>query len=55
VLGKFGYEGVRAVAIDQDWTALRFRNAENIKKMTRSFAMSETGKKKVAATKRTSR
>lgn len=54
-LGKLGYEGVRAVAIDKDWTALRFRNAENIKKMTRSFAMSETGMKKVAATKRTSR
>ncbi len=54
VLGKQVYEGVRAIAIDEDWTALRFRNAENIKKMTRSFAMSETGKKKVAATKRTS-
>ena len=55
VLGKQGYEVVRAVAIDDDWTALRFRNAENIKKMTRSFAMSETGKKKVAAANGTSR
>lgn len=55
ILGKHGYEPVRAIAIDEDWSALRFRNVENIKKMTRSFAMSETGKKKVAATKRTSR
>jgi hypothetical protein len=55
VLGKLGYEGVRAVAIDEDWSALRFRNAEYIKKMTRSFAMSESGKNKVAATKRTAR
>lgn len=55
LLGKLGFEGVRAVAIDEDWSALRFRNAENIKKMTRSFAMSETGKKKVAAAKRTMR
>jgi len=55
VLGKLGYEGVRAVAIDEDWSALRFRNAENIKKMTRSFAMSETGKKKVALLKKSTR
>lgn len=53
VLGKHDYEPVRAIAIDEDWSALRFRNAENIKEMIRSFAMSETGKKKVAAAKRT--
>ncbi len=40
------------VAIDEDWSALRFRKAENIKTMTRGFAMSETGKKKVAAEKK---
>ena len=51
-LGKAGYEPVRAVAIDEDWSALRFRNPANIKKMTRSFAMTETGKKKVAANKK---
>ncbi len=51
-LGKAGYEPVRMVAVDEDWSALRFRNAENIKKMTRSFAMSDTGKKKVAAAKK---
>lgn len=53
-LGKHGYEPVRAVAIDEDWSALRFRRAEHIKKMTRSFAMTETGKKKVAVSKKIS-
>ncbi|HOX82237.1 MAG TPA: hypothetical protein PLJ60_05405 [Chryseolinea sp.] len=51
-LGKAGYEPVRAVAIDEDWSALRFRNPEHIKKMTRSFAMTKVGKKKVAASKK---
>jgi hypothetical protein len=52
VLGKFGFEPVRMVAIDEDWSALRFRKPENIKKMTRSFAMTAEGKKKVAAAKK---
>lgn len=30
-LGKLGFEPVRMVAIDEDWSALRFRKAENIK------------------------
>lgn len=51
-LGELGYEPVRAVAIDEDWSALRFRKAEHIKTMTRSFAMTEEGKKKVAAAKK---
>jgi hypothetical protein len=46
VLGKLGFEPVRGVAIDEDWSALRFRRVEFIKKMTRSFAMTEEGKKK---------
>lgn len=52
VLGKLGFEPVRMVAIDEDWSALRFRKPENIKKMTRSFAMTDEGKKKVAAAKK---
>lgn len=47
-LGKAGFEPVRMVAIDEDWSALRFRRVEFIKTMTRSFAMTEEGKKKVA-------
>jgi hypothetical protein len=50
--GRQGYEPVRQVAIDDDWSALRFRKVEHIKKMTRSFAMTEAGKKKVAAAKK---
>jgi hypothetical protein len=41
------------IAIDEDWSALRFRKPENIKKMVRSFAMTELGKKKVAANRKT--
>lgn len=52
VLGEHGFEGVRIVAIDEDWSALRFRKAKHIKTMTRSFAMSEEGKSKVAQTKK---
>jgi hypothetical protein len=34
-LGAAGFEGVRQVAIDADWSALRFRRASFIKTMTR--------------------
>lgn len=50
--GVLGFEPVRAVAIDEDWSALRFRRPENIKKMTRSMAITEEGKKRVALTKK---
>ncbi len=48
VLGKLGYEPVRMVAVDEDWSALRFRKAKNIKTLTRDpgWIMSEEGKKK---------
>lgn len=47
--GELGFEPVRQVAIDQDWSALRFRRVEFIKKMTRSFAMTESGREKAKA------
>jgi len=34
-LRKNGYDTVRAVSIDEDWSALRFRRVEFIKEMTR--------------------
>ncbi len=40
LLGEYNMEPVRQVAIDEDWSALRFRNIENIKKITRSSKMS---------------
>ncbi len=49
--GKHGFEPVKQVAIDEDWSALRFRRVEFIKTMTRSFAMTEEGKAKVFTTK----
>lgn len=47
-LGDLGYEGVRMVAIDEDWSALRLRKAVYIKTMRRDQkrAMSNGGKKK---------
>ncbi len=34
-LGKHGYEPVRAVALDEDWSALRFRKVSYIKTISR--------------------
>jgi hypothetical protein len=34
-LGREGFEPVRMVAIDEDWSAVRFRRAKFIKNMTR--------------------
>lgn len=50
--GAAGFEPVRMVAIDEDWSALRFRRVEHIKTMTRSFAMTEAGKQKTAASRK---
>lgn len=45
-LGTAGFEGVRLVAIDEDWSALRFRRTEYIKSLNRaeSRASSPAGK-----------
>lgn len=51
-LGKNGFEPVRQVAIDNDWSALRFRRVAYIKTMTRSFAMTKEGKQKVEKSKK---
>lgn len=51
VMGQAGFEPVRQVAIDEDWSAVRFRRVEFIKTMTRqeSFAMTKQGKAKARA------
>ncbi len=48
VLGDAGFEPVRQVAIDEDWSALRFRRVEHIKSLTRSstMALSSEGKRR---------
>lgn len=47
-LGAAGFEPVRQVAIDEDWSALRFRRVEHIKTLTRSKldAISKEGKRR---------
>ena len=53
-LGSAGFEPVRMVAIDEDWTAVRFRRVDFIKTMTRpsEYAMSKAGKARTATKKR---
>ena len=48
-VGATGFEGVRLVAIDEDWSALRFRRTEYIKSLSRapSRASSPAGKARV--------
>jgi hypothetical protein len=47
-LGKLNFEPVRQVAIDDDWSALRFRKVAYIKTITRreSYALSDDAKKR---------
>ena len=49
-LGAAGFEGVRQVAVDEDWSALRFRRVEFIKTMKRDArrAATEQGRARVA-------
>jgi hypothetical protein len=49
-LGAAGFEGVRLVAIDEDWSASRFRRVEFIKTMKRDVAgaMTKVGRARVA-------
>lgn len=43
-LGRYGFEGVRQVAIDDDWSALRFRRVEFVKTMKRDASRMLTKK-----------
>lgn len=47
-MGAAGFEPVRIIAVDEDWSALRFRRVEFIKVLTRktTMALSEEGKKR---------
>jgi hypothetical protein len=48
LMGSYNLEPVRSVAIDEDWSALRFRHVNFIKTMKRKFgALSKEGKKRV--------
>lgn len=54
VLGAEGFEPVRQVTIDEDWSALRFRRVEHIKTMNRNpdGAISVSGAAKAKAARR---
>jgi len=40
-LGEFEYESVRQIAINEDWSALRFRKTKFVKVMTRKFSVND--------------
>ena len=48
--GELGWEAVRQVAIDEDWSALRFRKVQFIKSLPRrkSMAISREGKSRTS-------
>jgi hypothetical protein len=46
-VGDLGFEPVRQVAVDEDWSALRFRRTANVKTLTRSRAISSEGKARI--------
>lgn len=50
ILGKLGFECVRSVAIDRDWSGARFRRVEFIKTFTRAKqrALTMPGKSRTA-------
>ena len=50
VLGAAGFAGVRQVAIDEDWSAIRFRRVEYIGTMKRNprSALSDDGKRRTS-------
>ena len=50
-LGEHGFEPVRQVALDEDWSALRFRRVEHIGAMTRhpDGALTKAGRAKAEA------
>jgi len=51
-LGEAGFEPVRMVAIDEDWTGKRFRRVAFIKNLTRDPRMlvSKEGKRRISST-----
>jgi hypothetical protein len=50
IFASAGFESVRMIAIDEDWTAKRLRRADHIKTMTRDakWAVSKAGKAKAS-------
>jgi len=51
-LGETGFEGVRMVAIDEDWSAVRFRRVEFIESITRDKERALTAQGRARSGKR---
>ncbi|WP_240415676.1 DUF3052 domain-containing protein [Paenibacillus periandrae] len=47
LLADEGFEPVRQIAIDEDWSALRFRHVDRIKNMVRTSAVTDKGKQRI--------
>ena len=47
IFAPYDFEAVTSVSIDEDWTALRFKNVDKIKTMKRKTASSEKGKLRI--------
>jgi hypothetical protein len=47
-VAKLDLEPVTMISINEDWSALRFRKVEYIKKLTRKWALSEKGKERIS-------
>jgi hypothetical protein len=56
-MGAAGFEPVRMVAVDEDWSGIRFRRADFIKKLTRGseHAISAKGRAKIKVTAKATR
>jgi len=50
-VGRIGFEPVRQVALDEDWSALRFRRAEFIKSLRRAPERALSARGRIAAVK----
>ena len=46
LLAQEGFEPVRQIALDEDWSALRFRHVRHIKSMSRKWAVTKEGKQR---------
>lgn len=47
IFKPFEYEPVSLVAVNEDWSAIRFRHIDSIKKITRKTASTEKGKARI--------
>lgn len=52
-MGEMGFEPVSQYALDEDWSAMRFRPVHEIKKMVRQNAATKEGRQRVEEAKKT--